>query len=72
MDLLEEGALIKAAQRGDIAAYESRVLRYQDVAVRTAYVLTGDAAEAEDAVQEAFMRAYDALARFRPGAPFRP
>jgi len=48
------------------------VLRYQDLAWRTAYLIVGDAAEAEDATQEVFMRAFDALTRFRPGAPFRP
>ncbi|HEX2186328.1 MAG TPA: sigma factor, partial [Chloroflexota bacterium] len=45
---------------------------YQEVAFRTAYLLTGDGAEAEDAAQEAFIKAYYALGRFRPGAPFRP
>src|SRR5688500_20145401 len=39
---------------------------------RTAYLVLGDAAEAEDAAQEAFVRAYRALDRFRDGEPFRP
>jgi RNA polymerase sigma-70 factor, ECF subfamily len=42
------------------------------VAFRAAYLVTGDAPEAEDATQEAFVKAYRALDRFRPGAPFRP
>ena len=46
--------------------------RYQEVAFRTAYLITGVAAEAEDAAQEAFVKAYYALPRFRAGAPFRP
>ena len=46
--------------------------RYQGVAVRTAYVLIKDAAEAEDAAQEAFIKAYHALHRFRADAIFRP
>ena len=46
--------------------------RYQDVAFRTAYLVAGEAAEAEDAAQEALVKAYYALGRFRPGAPFRP
>ena len=46
--------------------------RYQDLAFRVAYVITGSVAEAEDAAQDAFVKAYYALARFRPGAPFRP
>jgi RNA polymerase sigma factor (sigma-70 family) len=48
------------------------VHRYQDLAFRTAYVITGDAGEAEDAAQSAFVKAYFALDRFRTGAPFRP
>ena len=45
---------------------------YQDLAFRTAWVITGDAPEAEDAAQSAFVKAYFALGRFRSGAPFRP
>ncbi len=52
-------------------AYEELVRRYQDVAVRTAHVVSPDG-DAEDAAQEAFVKAYDALSRFRSGAPFRP
>ena len=46
--------------------------QYQDLAFRTAWMITGDAAEAEDAAQSAFVKAYFALGRFRSGAPFRP
>ena len=52
-------------------AYEELVRRYQDVAVRTAYVISPDG-DAEDAVQEAFVKAYAAISRFRLDAPFRP
>ena len=45
---------------------------HQAAAFRVAYVLTGSSAEAEDAAQEAFVKAYLALDRFRAGAPFRP
>lgn len=48
------------------------MLRYQDLAFRTAFLTVLDAAEAEDVSQEAFLKAYDALARFRPERPFRP
>lgn len=44
---------------------------YQDLALRTATVAAG-AADAEDAVQEAFVKAFHALPRFRSGAAFRP
>jgi RNA polymerase sigma factor (sigma-70 family) len=53
-------------------AYEELVRRYQDVAVRTAYVVAGSADDAEDAAQDGFVKAYNALGRFRSGAPFRP
>ena len=45
---------------------------YQEVAFRTAYLITGDASEAEEATQEAFVKACRALGRFRSGARFRP
>jgi RNA polymerase sigma factor (sigma-70 family) len=48
------------------------VRSHQAVAFRTAYLITGDASEAEDAAQEAFVKAYRALGCYRPGAPFRP
>jgi|SRR5579864_43959 len=68
----EDSALFTRAQRGDAAAYEEIVQRYQQVAFRTAYLITGSAAEAEDAAQEGFLKAYRALARFRSGADPRP
>src|SRR5690349_18570241 len=48
------------------------VERHQTVAFRTAYVICGDAADAEDATQDAFIKARAAMGRFRSGAPFRP
>jgi RNA polymerase sigma-70 factor (ECF subfamily) len=47
------------------------VRRYQDVALRTAYLVAPEA-DAADAVQDAFVKAYAALSRFRDGAPVRP
>ncbi len=69
---LEERARIERAQGGDAGAYETLVRQYQDVAFRTAYLITGTTAEAEDAAQEAFVKAWYALGRFRLDAPFRP
>ena len=68
---LEDVDLIKRAQSGEVMAYEELVRRYHDVAVRTAYVISPDG-DAEDAVQEAFVKAYAALSRFRLDSPFRP
>ena len=45
---------------------------HQGIAFRTAYVLAGNAADAEEAAQDGFVKAYRALGRFRRGAPFRP
>src|SRR5712691_3874517 len=67
-----DGELFARAQRGNQAAYEEIVKRYKQVAFRTAYVITGSAADAEDAAQEGFVKAYRALATFRPGAEPRP
>lgn len=69
---LEDAELIDRARRGDTGSYGELVRRYQEVAVRTAYVVAGDAADAEEAAQEAFVKAYRALDRFRGDAPFRP
>lgn len=68
----DDSVLIARAVRGDSAAYEEIVQRYQQVAFRTAYVIAGSAADAEDAAQEAFVKAYRALDRFRLDADFRP
>ena len=69
---LDDLALVERAKNGDVNAYEALVQQYQQLAFRVAYQVTGDAAEAEDAAQEAFVNAYYALARFRTGAPFKP
>ena len=46
--------------------------RYQGIAFRTAYVLSGNAADAEEAAQDGFVKAYRALGRFRRGSPLAP
>ena len=57
---------------GDRDAYAELVRQHQDIAFRTAFLVTGSAAEAEDAAQEGFVKAWRSLDRFRRGAPFRP
>jgi RNA polymerase sigma-70 factor (ECF subfamily) len=69
---LEDVELVELAQQGEVRAYGELVERYREVAFRTAYLVARNAADAEDAAQEAFVKAYYALARFRAGEPFRP
>ena len=69
---LEETELVERARRGDLRAWETIVRTHQGIAFRTAYVLTGSAADAEEAAQDGFVKAYRALGRFRRGASFRP
>jgi RNA polymerase sigma-70 factor (ECF subfamily) len=68
----EDVKLAERARNGDVAAYERLVREYESLAFRAAFVITGDSQEAEDAVQEALVKAYRSMKRFRPGAPFRP
>jgi RNA polymerase sigma-70 factor (ECF subfamily) len=67
-----DAALVERARAGDAGAYGGLVERYQDLAFRVAYLILGETAEAEDAAQEAFIKAYYSLRRFHAGAPFRP
>jgi RNA polymerase sigma-70 factor (ECF subfamily) len=68
----DESSAIERSRRGDANAFGSLVERYQEAAFRTAYLVTRDAAAAEDVAQEAFVRAYRELHRFHRGDPFRP
>ena len=67
-----EHELVFRARRGDAEAFGALVDCFAAVAFRTAYLVLGDAAEAEDATQEGFVKAHGAMSRFREGEPFRP
>ncbi len=67
-----EADLVARARRGDQAAYGDLVATHQEMAFRVAFLVLGDAAEAQDAAQEAFVKAYRAIDRFREGSAFRP
>lgn len=67
-----ETELITHAHSGDETAWETLVGQYQEAAFRLAYLLMGDADEAKDVAQEAFIRAFRALGRFDTSRPFRP
>jgi len=67
---VEDGALIAAALGGASEAFGELVRRYERAVYNLAVRTLHDRTEAEDATQEAFMKAYRALASFRPGAKF--
>jgi RNA polymerase sigma factor (sigma-70 family) len=67
-----EHDLVERAKRGDVAAYAELVRIHEQIAFRTARLITSSDDDAQDAAQEAFVKAYRALWRFRSGAPFRP
>lgn len=62
--------LVSRAVAGEIEAFEMLVHRYRQVAVRVAARIVGRE-EAEDVAQDAFIRAFHRLDRFRREAPFR-
>jgi RNA polymerase sigma-70 factor (ECF subfamily) len=68
----DEAALVVAAQGGDESAFTEIVRRYQRVVYRVAYGMTRNASDADDLSQETFVRAYQALGRFRVGEPLQP
>jgi len=68
----EDAALVERARSGEAEAFTQIVERHQAAAFRVAWVLCGDAADAEEATQDAFVKAHRALGRFRAGAPLRP
>src|SRR5262249_41498164 len=67
---LEERELVRRARRGDERAFAELVRIHQEIAFRIAYLIAGN--EAEDAVQEGVLKAWRALGRLPPRAPFRP
>jgi RNA polymerase sigma-70 factor (ECF subfamily) len=68
---ISDQELMLAAGRGDLSAFEQIVLRYQTLAWNAAYRFLGDRIEAEDVVQEAFLRIYTAARRYQATALFR-
>ena len=62
--------LVRATLAGDLRAFERLVERHRDVVLRVAARIVGDH-EAEDVAQDAFLRAYHRLSRWRGDAPFR-
>jgi RNA polymerase sigma-70 factor (ECF subfamily) len=67
-NLFEEAALLQLASKGDLEAFNQIVLHYQNLAYSHAYALLGDADSAEDATQDGFIRAFQAMNAFRGGS----
>ncbi len=65
---MDESALITDAQRGDLDAFNTLVLHYQDALFNTARRILGDEEMAADATQEAFISAFRSLKSFRGGS----
>jgi RNA polymerase sigma-70 factor (ECF subfamily) len=68
----DDAGLVDAALAGDSGAFDSLVLRYQSRAVAVAYRLLGNAHDAWEASQEAFIRAYRSLDSLKEHARFGP
>lgn len=62
--------LVRRALGGDASAFEELVQRYQDRVFRLSRRLTGNAADAEEAVQDTFLRVFRRLASFRAESRF--
>ena len=65
---MDEASLIAAAQQGRVDAFNDLVLAYQQQVYNLACRILGDPASAADATQEAFISAFQSLARFRGGS----
>ncbi|MBS7458945.1 RNA polymerase sigma factor [Coralloluteibacterium stylophorae] len=69
---LDEAALLRRARRGDAQAFGMLYRLHARPIYALALRLTGQAAAAEDVVQETFLKAMQAMSGFREGAPMRP
>jgi len=69
---LLEPELIASARQGEQAGWDGLVQQHQGAVFRLAYLLLGDADDAQDVAQEAFIRAFGALERFDSARPLRP
>jgi RNA polymerase sigma-70 factor (ECF subfamily) len=68
----EDLAIMRAVLAGDSEAFRTLIDKHGDSIFNLAYRMTGNAADAEDLAQEAFVQAYSRLADFRLGSRFHP
>src|SRR5437016_1057792 len=67
---VEESVLVARARKGDLAAYDDLVRRYQERIYATIYHMTSNHEDANDLAQEAFIKGYQALKSFKGGSSF--
>ncbi|MGA2855066.1 MAG: sigma-70 family RNA polymerase sigma factor [Verrucomicrobiota bacterium] len=67
---VEEAELVRGARRGDLAAYDELVRRYQERIYATIYHMTSNHEDANDLAQESFIKAFQALKSFKGGSSF--
>jgi RNA polymerase sigma-70 factor (ECF subfamily) len=65
---MDEPALIQSAQRGELDAFNTLILHYQDMVFNTAVRILSDEDLAADAAQEAFISAFRSISTFRGGS----
>src|SRR5260221_9329763 len=65
-----ESELVARACRGDLAAYDELIKRYQERIYATIYHMTSNHEDANDLAQEAFLKAFQALKSFKGGSSF--
>src|SRR5207247_269780 len=70
MDATEAAAVLARARQGDSEAFRALVERHSRAVFRLAFRMTGNEQDAEDVVQESFLRAYRQLGRFESRANF--
>ena len=69
-DEISNSELVRKSQLGDKSAFEQLVIRHQDLVFSLAYKLTGNREMANDVAQEAFIRAWKAIEKFRGDSTF--
>ena len=69
-DEISNAELVRKSQFGDKAAFEQLVIRHQELVFSRAYKLTGNREMANDVAQEAFIRAWKAIEKFRGDSTF--
>jgi RNA polymerase sigma factor (sigma-70 family) len=69
---MDDSQTIRRLKRGEVGALETLVLRYQEKAIRTVFLITHDEPLAHDIVQEAFLQVFRRIGQFDETRPFEP